>query len=81
MHELRDRIGFLERQLENEQRAHAELRRLFAGALDRIPAIEEASSDERGSPVSASEEQDGTQASQAPPESEKRSWWRRMFGG
>src|SRR3954453_4340827 len=39
---LKDRIGFLERQLENEQRAHAELRRLLAGALERIPELEPA---------------------------------------
>src|SRR5215213_1030755 len=41
--ELKDRIGFLERQLEQEQRAHAEMRRLLAGALERIPELEPAS--------------------------------------
>jgi hypothetical protein len=82
VHELRDRIGFLERQLENEQRAHAELRRLFAGALERIPAIEEALPEARESPTKPSDRGDGTQP---PPEPEKRSpkgvpWWRRWFG-
>jgi hypothetical protein len=38
--ELRDRVGFLERQLESEQRAHAELRRIIAGLVQRVPELE-----------------------------------------
>ena len=39
---LRDRVGFLERQLESEQRAHAELRRIIAGLVQRVPELEPA---------------------------------------
>jgi hypothetical protein len=53
--ELRDRIAFLERQLEHEQRAHGELRRLLAGALERIPELE-APSEARESSVTPGED-------------------------
>lgn len=75
--ELRDRIGFLERQLEIEQRAHAELRRLLAGTLERIPALEEHTPEPREASEAASEER-GNGA--VPQEGERRSWWRRLFG-
>src|SRR5919112_5373764 len=38
--ELRDRLRYVEGQLEAERQAHAEARRLLAAALERIPAIE-----------------------------------------
>jgi hypothetical protein len=78
--ELRDRIGFLERQLEIEQRAHAELRRLLAGTLERIPALEERSPDPPEVPVRASEEQSNGENEEAPPEPDKRPWWRKLLG-
>src|SRR5215204_3319120 len=37
--ELRDRLRYVEGQLEAERQAHAEARRLLAAALERIPAI------------------------------------------
>jgi excisionase family DNA binding protein len=73
---LEARIESLERQLEAERGSSAELRRLLAAALERIPpqlespseATESADEDE---PHSATgEEQGGT----------RRPWWRRMFG-
>jgi hypothetical protein len=79
--ELRDRVRSLETQLSEERMANRENRRLLAAALERIPAIEEAPSEERGSPVGTSEETEeaGTEIS---PEQEKRaSWWRRLVGG
>jgi hypothetical protein len=80
--ELRDRIGFLERQLENEQRAHAELRRLFAGALERIPAIE-APLEVRESDLTATDRDESSAMPQnqeeAKSDPERRSWWRRLF--
>jgi hypothetical protein len=82
--ELRDRVSSLENQLEHERRANAEHRRLLAAALERIPAIEaprDTPPEPRGSPQTASEEPSGTQASQGYQEEERRSWWRRMFGG
>jgi hypothetical protein len=66
-----------------EREASAELRRIIAGLVQRVPELEparEAPSDDRGSAVSASHKQDGTQVSHAPPEPEKPSWWRRFFG-
>src|SRR5215218_9464724 len=53
--ELRDRLHYVEGQLEAERQAHAEARRLLAAALERIPAIE-APSDERESPQTFEEE-------------------------
>ena len=38
--ELRDRLRYVEEQLEAERRAHAEARRIIAGLVERIPAIE-----------------------------------------
>src|SRR5215212_1096357 len=40
--ELKDRIGFLQRQLETEQAASAELRRIVAGLVQRVPELEPA---------------------------------------
>lgn len=82
--ELRDRLRYVERQLEQEQRAHAELRRLLAGALERLPAQIEApgaSSEPRDEPETGAE---GPGRGRVPAEgetpSERRSWWRRFFG-
>jgi bacterioferritin (cytochrome b1) len=72
----RELIDTLQEQLRLEREASAELRRIIAGLTQRIPAVE-APSDEREGPVSASEKESRTEA---PPEPEKRSWWRRFFG-
>ena len=50
---------------------------LLAAALERIPAIE-AASEPPGEPVSHS---DNGSNGDAPPEQERRSWWRRLFEG
>jgi hypothetical protein len=79
--ELRARVRFLERQVEEERDANRENRRLLAAALERIPELEAP----RGEPESsegAGEEPTGTTP---PPEPEtttsrERSWWRRFFG-
>ena len=78
--ELRDRVGFLERQLEVEQRAHAELRRIIAGLVQRVPELEparEAMAETPDSPETASAPPEGHKA---PSEQERRSWWRKVFG-
>ena len=79
--ELRDRLRYVEGQLEAERQAHAESRRLLAAALERIPAIE-APPEAQESPGTPSGASPNTQA---PPEpetpAEVRPWWRRMFGG
>jgi hypothetical protein len=80
--ELRDRVRFLEHQLETEQAASAELRRIVAGLVQRVPELEAApeppeapeSADEgSGSSTAAPEEQEEKQTS--------RPWWRGLFGG
>ena len=83
--ELRDRLRYVEGQLEAERQAHAEARRLLAAALERIPAIEapressetveegEEPPDKAGSPQTAT---DSPQAGR-----ERSPWWRRILGG
>jgi hypothetical protein len=64
--ELRDRLRYVERQLEAERGAHAESRRLLAAALERIPPQLEPSSEPRESPVNASVTAAGTAAGEKP---------------
>src|SRR5215203_1178682 len=76
---LESRIESLERQLEAERGSSAELRRLLAAALERIPPQLEAPSEEtpsetRESPVPKTEGEPPT------PEEPPRPWWRRVFG-
>jgi hypothetical protein len=76
---LQDQISYLREQLDREREANRENRRLLAAALERIPAIEapqDTSSDERESPVSASEPRSDSPGTQE----EKPSWWQRWFG-
>ena len=79
--ELRDRLRYVEGQLEAERQAHAEARRIIAGLVERIPALE-APSEPRESPETPSEPRPST--TEPPPAerpSEARPWWRRVFGG
>jgi len=80
-----DENDFLRRELE---RLHRELERKDAILLtmaQRIPELEpakEAPSEDREAPVSAFEEQAGTDGPPEQQSQEKRtSWWRRLFGG
>src|SRR5215207_1738825 len=68
------RIESLEQQLEAERGSSAELRRLLAAALERIPPQLEAPSEPRESPETATETAEGVQES-----TQQRPWWRRMF--
>jgi hypothetical protein len=80
--ELRDRLRYVEDQLEAERQAHAEARRIIAGLVERIPAIE-APADAPGSPEPGEEQQGrGQPRSEAPGPQEggRRPWWRRVFG-
>jgi hypothetical protein len=82
--EMRERVASLERQLETEQQAHAEARRLLMAALERIPPQLEAPSEARESPQPAKEEPDRAESQPATVESQEplhRPWWRRVFGG
>jgi excisionase family DNA binding protein len=74
-------IATLREQLQAERQAHAEARRIIAGLVERIPAIEapqEASEDaetveEASERVEPRSDTPGAQASV------RRPWWRRMF--
>jgi septal ring factor EnvC (AmiA/AmiB activator) len=74
--ELRDRVRFVEGQLEAERTASAELRRIVAALTQRIPELEAPASD---SETAAQASQDSS-ASEAREPTEPRSWWRRVFG-
>ena len=77
--ELRDRLRYVEGQLEAERQAHAESRRLLAAALERIPPQIEAPQE-----PSESSERDApspTGTPEGPQEGVQRPWWRRVFGG
>ena len=68
-------IAALREQLEEANTRDREQRRIIAGLTQRIPAIE-APQDAPGPPEAATGgAQEGAQGA------ERRSWWRRMFGG
>ena len=69
-------IRVLTEQLEAERAANAEMRRIVAGLVQRVPQLE-APGEAPESPVSSSE---GRGSSSTPPEQEKRSWLARFFG-
>ena len=78
-------IATLREQLQAERQAHAEARRIIAGLVERIPAIE-APSHERESPETVEEEPERAEARSATGEAERvdreeqrRPWWRRIF--
>jgi excisionase family DNA binding protein len=86
--ELRDRVSYLERVLEEERGARTEERRrhdtLMAQLMQRIPEIE-APSEARGAPEAvedASEEgaEQPRSAAGGAEEGVRRPWWRRVFG-
>jgi len=78
---LQDQIEFLREELRRREEEHQEETRrkdhLLAAALERIPALEEASSEKRESPVAPT---GGNGSGEAPPDEENPSWWRRLFG-
>ncbi len=77
-------IAALREQLQAERQAHAEARRIIAGLVERMPAIEapqEPPADERESDLTASP---GPQRGTTPGDQDRpaqRPWWRRVFGG
>src|SRR5215208_6423681 len=91
---LRDQVDYLRAQLDAERRANDENRRLLAGLIERVPALEAPT--DTSAPTQRRE--DGTQepAEAAPtpalpgpgttprtdePRSPEKPWWRRVFGG
>jgi flagellar motility protein MotE (MotC chaperone) len=77
-------IATLREQLQAERQAHAEARRIIAGLVERIPAIEapqesaEASETVEEEPERAEPQSAAGGAQEA---TQRRSWWRRVFGG
>jgi excisionase family DNA binding protein len=72
---LREYNAALERQLNAEREASAELRRIVAGLVQRIPELE-APSEPRESPETAPE----TERVDSPAQEQPEPWWRRWFG-
>jgi excisionase family DNA binding protein len=76
-------IATLREQLQAERQAHAEARRIIAGLVERIPALE-APSEAREAPETVEEEPERAEPRPVTVESQEsvqRPWWRRMFGG
>jgi hypothetical protein len=73
-------IRVLREQLEAERAANRENRRLLAAALERIPALEEAPDTPPESPQSPETTSEGVGRPEEPPDTGRRSWWRRLFG-
>jgi hypothetical protein len=81
---LQEQVGYLRGALETRDKELAEMRRLLAGALERIPALEappDTPREPRESSVTSSEQQ-GSSGTARPDDGEmqKRSWWKRFFG-
>ena len=75
---MQDQSNYLRGVLETRDRELSEMRRLLAGALERIPALEPAP-EATGAPVSPSENSSNGGEHQ---EQERRSsWWRRLLEG
>jgi len=85
--EMRERIGLLERELEEAHAANRENRRIIAALTSRIPELPAPSSpDERESSETVAHQMPmGAEPSEAREEAQEvaqpRSWWRRVFGG
>jgi hypothetical protein len=77
-------IATLREQLQAERQAHAEARRIIAGLVERIPAIE--APQEASEAAETAEEQQGrgqphSDTPGAPEAVQRRPWWRRIIGG
>jgi hypothetical protein len=79
--ELRDRVAFLERELETRTEENRRKDHLLAAALERIPALVPPPE----APESPDTPSEPVPGSKTPPEAEtapeRVPWWRRMFGG
>jgi len=84
--DFREQVAYHREQLEAERQAHAEARRIIAGLVERIPAIEaptdsvpEAPGASEGA-VDAEDRGVVQDRGAGPQEGVQRPWWRRMFG-
>jgi hypothetical protein len=76
-------IATLREQLQAERQAHAEARRIIAGLVERIPAIEAPQEASEASETVGEEPQraESHPATGGAQEGVQRPWWRRVFGG
>jgi predicted ArsR family transcriptional regulator len=80
--QMQSEIDHLRGQLEAERAAHAEARRIIAGLVERIPAIE-APQESSGGAETVEEEPERGQPRPGRTEAQEgvqRPWWRRVFG-
>jgi hypothetical protein len=83
--ELRDRIAYLERPVEEERDARRRADTLLARLMDRVPELEPPAQ-QPAPPESRQEDAQGAAraglgGTEPPAASERVSWWRRVFGG
>jgi DNA-binding Lrp family transcriptional regulator len=80
-------IATLQEQLQAERQAHAEARRIIAGLVERIPAIEAPTSEATPqAPETVEEDPERAEPHSDAPGAqegarERRPWWRRLIGG
>jgi hypothetical protein len=82
--DFREQVAYLREQLQGERQAHAEARRIIAGLVERIPAIEAPADTPEASETAEEQQGRSRPHSDAPGPQEgaqRRRWWRRMFGG
>ena len=81
--DFREQVAYLREQLQAERQAHAEARRIIAGLVERIPAIEAPPEPRESSEMAEDQQGRGQPHSDAPDAQEgvQRPWWRRVFGG
>jgi hypothetical protein len=79
--ELRDRIHYLERQVEEERNARYRADELLARLMDRVQIEAPQEASEGAETVSEEAERAGpNSATVEPQEPGRRPWWRRVFG-
>jgi hypothetical protein len=82
--ELRDRVRYLERQVEEERDARRRADTLLARLMDRVPELEAA---QETADAAETAEQEPERAEPRPDrpgaqeDVQRRPWWRRVFGG
>jgi hypothetical protein len=86
--DFREQVVYLRELLQAERQAHAEARRIIAGLVERIPALEAPQDSPPGGPQ-APERAEQEQQGRGRPHSatggaqegvQQRPWWRRVFG-
>lgn len=82
--ELRDRVAYLERQVEEEREARRRADIMLSRLMDRLPELEaprEGHQESPGGQERAPEGQDASEARVGREEATRAPWWRRWFGG